>query len=202
MDEAARAGYFDVVRNLHEVIEVPLTSKTLAKATRSGNLEMVKYLHGLNSEYQTSDDPWLGNHQTFPDLEDLILTTKPKYIKGALVKAAGDGALDRLVELFANGHISVLKYLVETFDADIDGFILSEAVEKGDFKMLKYLKERHPNPPGSGPFGAACRKGCLDIVKHIHETHPKSCKNTKPRRFDPLSFYATTKAGKRVKMTI
>ncbi|KAJ3105984.1 hypothetical protein HDU97_007168 [Phlyctochytrium planicorne] len=229
IDEAARSRNLDLLRYLHETVAVPFTISTLAKAARSGNLDMVKYLHRLESECattalneafcsgnadvvkyvlenfseQTSDIPWFESLKTtFPDLEDLIIKTKPRFINGSLMKAAGDGDLDRLIQLFsvlgstkpepavlrcavATGQMNIVKYLVESQGAEIDVVTLSEAVEMGDFGMFRYLYEKNPNLPGSLAFGTACRNGRLEIVKHIHETHPKSCQHTKP---GPLDF--------------
>ncbi|KAJ3094176.1 hypothetical protein HDU97_008401 [Phlyctochytrium planicorne] len=50
IQNAAEKGWFEVVKYLHEEVGVFPTYETLAMAAGSGNLEMVKYLHGVGAE--------------------------------------------------------------------------------------------------------------------------------------------------------
>ncbi|KAJ3093905.1 hypothetical protein HDU97_008840, partial [Phlyctochytrium planicorne] len=183
---AAEKGLLEVVRYLHEGVGVVVpTHETLAMAGGSGNLELLKYLHGIGAECANSTLSHAfssGNVETvrfvlencswdatespgcLVGLEEKITYEKPAFLQCALVRAAEEG-----------DHAKIQKLCLEDF-CRVPLVALRQAAAKGRWDTGRLLVAL----PGAGfqvketAALEAAKYGDLETFKFVFERFPRS----------------------------
>ncbi|EQC32456.1 hypothetical protein SDRG_09783 [Saprolegnia diclina VS20] len=130
---AAAAGHFDVVRWLHEVYGLWRTNTALATAAYIGHMAMVTYLlsvptGGVDNQSDRADG-FSTNTAILPTQEGYPYHASNKYAVGSAVSAAA-----------SQGHFDILKLLVAR-GHQVQPTAINEAVSNGHLTVVRYLHE-------------------------------------------------------------
>jgi ankyrin repeat protein len=173
---AVRQAQFDyflyILQDYHWIPENEVhlhISSFVENAAFYGDLDAVKHFHELSPNY---DDNY----------ED---TAWAKWFSPILENAA------------RNGHLDIIKYVLEHPIYGTNCKAMEEAAANGELKVIKYLQEKAP--PGLLPamttqaMDRAAENGHLETVKHLHETDPAGCTKEAMHHAAVWNYFAIVK---------
>ncbi|KAL7749753.1 hypothetical protein RI367_004983 [Sorochytrium milnesiophthora] len=164
---AALNGSLDLIRLLpHRRFD----RKVIRAATRSGNLELVKYLHD-GCFHHPGDRVW-------------------PWVQDAFEQAATDGRIadvERFFQLphllqrcslwgvYHTQHLPVIKLLYPRFTDEGAAWSLQRAASRNHLPIVQYLCDKRPELDVAQALAAAVEMGYLEIVKFLHPRCPAGC---------------------------
>lgn len=168
LEEVSKRGYFPLVKQLIEEDKLKdhlHNNGVLGWAARNGHLQIVKYLiEEAEVKFHITDELalfWAAHTGQLTILKYLI-GAGAEYNYRILRTAATDG------------HLSIVKYLIEELDVDIDdddkNYSIAVAAENGHISIVKYLNEIikvHTWLDFS--LSMAAQHGHLHVVKYLVE---------------------------------
>ncbi|EGG16772.1 hypothetical protein DFA_07750 [Cavenderia fasciculata] len=172
--------------------QMPLSIETFDGACKTGNLQLVTFLHTHSKEGCTfkAMDHAAGNGSL--DIVQFLHTHRTEGCsQGAIDDASGAGHLEIVKYLFENrqegctsdamdfasefGHIDILEYLLEHSQEGCTELGMDRAARAGRLDVIKWL---HLNTTQGCSFEAmdqAATLGYFDIVKWLHDHRSEGC---------------------------
>ena len=170
MDKAAKNGYYEIVKYLHENGVVGCTRQAMEMAAENGHYQIVKFLQKNRIKdcgyINLSTVAYNGHFKVFKYL----------YRHGHI---ASEYVYSYAAE---NGHLQIIKWLHKHKhdhghkNLDFTGCALEEVVRNGHFEVVKWLFRNTNIKPTLLSMKYAARYGHLEILKLLHKNMPyKTC---------------------------
>ncbi|EFA75795.1 hypothetical protein PPL_10850 [Heterostelium album PN500] len=132
IDGAARSGNVDVVRYLHENTTVRCTTDAMNNGAIDGHYEIVKFLNENRSEGCTSEAMDFAAYGYL----DVV-----KYLHENRTEGCSEQAM---LSASTRGHLEILKFLQENRTEGCSQSILDDTMRYGQFETFRYLLEKRP----------------------------------------------------------
>ncbi|KAJ3402177.1 hypothetical protein HDV05_008694, partial [Chytridiales sp. JEL 0842] len=132
MRHAAEFGYFDIVRFLYELPQMRFDlGCVLVSAAVGGHLNIVKYVHGLESVPHDHDGIDEAMYQAAANGHLNVVKFLYEYHQ--------KGSFPGMVTACKNGHLSVVKYYANVVLYEPEGSMINYAAEAGHLRTVKFI---------------------------------------------------------------
>ena len=185
MNEAAKKGYYEIVKLLHEN-GMKITHTSLEKAAENGHYQIVKFLQkNISNNYHSC--PLLNRNVNvhYIDMDNINMdkVAKNGHLKiiKYLYRHGHKPSRYAMDEAAGNGHLEVLKWLHKRRHKFINRrlnrrryyyrYSLQNAAWGGHFEVVKWLHQ-HTKAPTVDAINYAARNGHLDILKFLNKNRP------------------------------
>ena len=154
--EAARNGYLDVLKYLHE-IGCSWNKYACRTAAENGHLDVLKYLHENGCPW-THEVYLYAARSGYIDILEYALKNKCPIYKynDSMCLWASQG-----------GHLHVIKWAIEN-GFSCEGFVMDNAASQGHLDVVKWLHKKRYDWDDSTCSEAAFNNR-LEVVKYLHE---------------------------------
>jgi hypothetical protein len=162
--------------------------KVLYEAILKGDVEVLKYLHGIKGYFASISTYYKGNILAYYAGKGNINMVRSLKKKGHLDDISAEDRGIAFLNAVASGSLGMVKKLYSLFEGvsvEVRGQALFEAATAGHFSMVKYLYglfELRDEDLDRALCGAAAR-GHLDVVRYLYLLLGKLSLESKARVF-------------------
>jgi hypothetical protein len=166
-DWAAKSGYLEVIKWLHENLVEGCTTHAMDVAAYKGHFNIVKWLHENRTEGCSSGAITLAACNGHLDI---IKFVHEKYPKADCSEHAMNWAI-------RDGHFNVVKYIHENKLFYIDNLAIMFAIECDHFEIFKWLCINNIGNKlaMASHIDHAAMFGRLDVIKWLHKKVSIKC---------------------------
>lgn len=159
MEHWAEVGDLKGLQFLHRQLKIKCKPNAMAKASRNGHLDVVKYLHSIGAPWYPQSIIWASSHGHLAVV---------KFLHNVVKMPCPSEAMDWAS---SNGHLAVVKFLHE-IGVPIGTIALDHASAYGFLDVVKFLHEIGA-PYTTEAIDYACAFGYLDVIKFLHNIGAK-----------------------------
>ena len=194
IDDYVSLGNLDLIRFLHFELNASCTTDAMDFAAAcDSDPEMLRFLHENRTEGCTTDAmDFAAEHGNLEAVKYLAEHRTEGCTESAMILAAGHGDIEIIRYLHEkcrvqvqsvrpinaateNGHLSVVRYLLEISDLVCVPCALDNAAEMGHLDVIQFFTETRFAPCTKQAMDWAAGNGHLAVVQYLSERRSEGC---------------------------